>query len=638
MSNSSLQDVPRGTPSGFVKYWKSDILSGFLVFLIALPLCLGISLACGYPAIAGIFTAIIGGILTTFISNSELTIKGPAAGLIVIAIGAITEFGEIYGPERAYKLALGVGVAAGILQILFGLFRTGIVGEFFPTSAVHGMLAAIGVIIMAKQIHITLGVEATGEPLELIAEIPASIRQMNPEIALIGLTGLLVLIGLPLIKNRYVKMIPGPMVVLLLAVPMGIYFDLTHEHTYSLLGHEYHIGEKSLVDVPANMFAAITGPDFEALTTLAGWKWVLMFALIGSLESLLSAKAIDMIDPHQRKTNMDRDMLAVGLGNTACAFVGGLPMISEIVRSKANIDNGAKTRFADMYHGIFLLLFVALAPGLIHRIPLAALSAMLVYTGFRLASPHEFMHVYKIGREQLVIFVATLVAVLATDLLIGIAIGIAVKFAIHVINGAPIRSLFKPDVDIEQRDPNTVVIVARQSAVFSNWIPLKRQIENVIGANDEKTAVILDLAHANVVDHTVMEKLHELQREIALRDRELQIIGLEEHRALSEHPHAARRKPKLVISRITVVVEADFEKRIAKEFVRLGAKGFTVMDCRGGSIHTSVENAKPKVRIETIVTTSVEEKILTYLADEILDDCPVAATVETVEVVQGDYF
>ncbi len=507
-------EVPRGTLGNLGHYARHDVLAGFLVFLIALPLCLGISLASGYPAIAGVFTAIIGGLLTPWISNSELTIKGPAAGLIVIALGAINEFAKIYGPERAYQLALGVGVAAGVLQILFALTRSGILGEFFPITVVHGMLAAIGVIIMSKQVHIALGVtDVKGEPLQMLAAIPRSltVARLNPEIALIGVVSLLILFLLPLVRNRYVRMIPAPMLVVLVAIPLGIYFDVSHEHTYSFGGHEYPLGEKYLVTVPNNLFAAIAFPDFAALATPAGWKWVVYFALIGSLESLLSAKAIDLIDPWKRKANMNRDMLAIGLGNTVSASLGGLPMISEIVRSKANVDNGARTRFANLFHGVFLLGFVALVPGQIHRIPHAALAAMLVKTGFRLASPREFISVTRIGKEQLIIFLATLIGVLATDLLVGVAIGIAVKLAIHLLNGMPLRSLFKPFLDIEPRDDKTCVIRTHGSAVFSNWIPFKHQIEYV--GLQQRNNLVIDFSETTLVDHSVMEKLHELQKD-----------------------------------------------------------------------------------------------------------------------------
>jgi len=534
-------DVPRGTLRNLGRYARHDVLAGFLVFLIALPLCLGIALASGYPAIAGVFTAIIGGMLTPWISNSELTIKGPAAGLIVIALGAIAEFGAIYGPERAYRLALGVGVAAGVIQIIFGLSRSGILGEFFPITVVHGMLAAIGVIIMSKQIHITIGVmDIKGEPFELLAAIPRSLTRLNPEIAVIGVVSLLILFLLPLVRNRYVRMIPSPMLVILVTVPLGIFFDLSHEHTYSFVGHDYPLGEKFLVTVPNNLLNAITYPDFTALKTTTGWKWVVFFALIGSLESLLSAKAIDLIDPWKRKTNMNRDMLAIGIGNTVSASIGGLPMISEIVRSKANVDNGAQTRFANLFHGLFLLGFVALVPGLIHRIPLAALSAMLVYTGFRLASPREFISVTRIGKEQLIIFLATLVGVLATDLLIGVAIGIAVKLAIHLINGVPLRSLFKPYLAIEPRDDKTCVIRAHGSAVFTNWIPFKHQIEYI--GLQQRNNLIIDLSETRLVDHSVMEKLHEMQKDFEQEGLTLELTGLESHRKLSDHPFSARRR------------------------------------------------------------------------------------------------
>jgi MFS superfamily sulfate permease-like transporter len=543
--NTDATEIPRGHLSDFPKNWQADILSGFLVFLIALPLCLGISLACGYPAISGIFTAIIGGILATFFSNSELTIKGPAAGLIVIAIGCVMEFGFTGGKDpaadfQAYRLALGVGVAAGMVQILFGVFRAGILGEFFPTSAVHGLLTAIGVIIMAKQFPVAMGLSPAGKPLELLANIPHFIMNMNPLVGLIGIISLIIMFSFPFIKNPRLKMIPAPMIVLFVTVPLGMYFNFGQEQTYSFSGQDYPLGKNFLVEVPENMFRALTFPDFSGLGTSIGIKYVVMFALIGSIESLLSAKAIDEIDPWKRKTNHDQDMLAVGLGNTLAAFVGGLPMISEIVRSKANIDNGARTRFANFFHGAFLLLFVALLPGLINQIPLAALGAMLVFTGFRLASPQEFIRLWYVGREQFIIFVSTVIGVLATDLLMGIAIGICVNFVVHLKNGAPARSLLKTQVNVERREEGGMTVHVKDSAIFSTWIGLKKQLELLM----KEPQVVLDLSETFLVDHTVMAKLQEMEKAFKEKGSNLVIAGLDQHQRLSNHPAAARKKPR----------------------------------------------------------------------------------------------
>ncbi len=545
---SEASQVPRGTIAGLRRYWKSDLLSGFLVFLIALPLCLGISLACGYPAIAGIFTAIIGGMLAPLISNSELTIKGPAAGLIVIAIGCVTEFGFTGGRDpkadfQAYQLALGVGVAAGIIQILFGLFRAGILGEFFPVSAVHGLLASIGIIIFLKQLPVTMGLGSEGAPLELLVKIPQFVMDMNPVVALIGALSLVIMFGYLLIRNPRLKIIPAPMVVLLVTVPLAMYFGLSDAHAYSFRGREYLLGPSLLVNVPPNMFSALTFPDFSGVATFGGVKYIILFSFIGSLESALSAEAVDQIDPWRRKTNHDRDLLAVGVGNTAAAFVGGLPMISEIVRSRANIDNGARTRFANMFHGVFLLAFVALLPAVINQIPLAALGAMLVYTGFRLASPQSFVHMYKVGPEQLIIFVSTIIGVLATDLLIGIAIGIGVKVLIHLFHGAPLRSFFRLRVDEQRSEPDGVTLAVKDAAIFTTWIGFKRRLERL----KAEPVVVVDLSDTVLIDHTVMQKLSDMQRDYKEAGSELVIRGLEQHRSLSDHPTAARHKRRKTV-------------------------------------------------------------------------------------------
>ena len=535
-------DIPLGNLQGLKHTWKKDMMSGFMVFLIALPLCLAISLACGYPAIAGVFTAIIGGVLSAFLSNSELTIKGPAAGLIVVALGCVTEFGFTAGADpvadmQAYRLALGVGVIAGVIQILFGVFKLGILGEFFPTSAVHGLLASIGILVISTQVPIVLGVEASGAPLERLAAIPSYIMGMNPVIALLGGISLVIMFAFPLIKNPKLKIIPAPMIVLLIVVPLGVYFDIGTEQTVMFAGKAAELGPHFLVDVPDNMFTALAFPDFSGVLTKTGITYVILFSLIGSVESLLSAKAVDQIDPWQRKTNMDKDLLAVGVGNTAAAFVGGLPMISEIVRSKANIDNGAHTRFANMFHGLFLLAFVALVPALIDMIPLAALAAMLVFTGFRLAAPQEFIHTYQIGKEQFIIFVATIVGVLATDLLVGIGIGIAIKVLVHIILGAPLSSLVKSCMEVTTKGDQKATVKVHKSAIFSTWIALKGHIEK-----QAAKTVVVDLSDTRLVDHTVMANLDALRREFATSDRELVITGLEQHQAVSSHPLSARKK------------------------------------------------------------------------------------------------
>ena len=553
MSGASLPVLPKTGLAGLKENWRSDLLSGFLVFLIALPLCLGISMASGFPPSAGIITAIIGGMLVSRINGSFITINGPAAGLIVVVLGAVQELGE--GDAMAgYRYALAAIVVASALQILMGVFKAGRLSSFFPASVIHGMLAAIGIIIMAKQIHVMLGTtpEKGSSLFSTIAQIPNSLLNLNHEIAIIGFTGLAILIIWSMIKNPTLKMIPAPLIVVLAGMALARYFDLEHEHMYLFLPdahflphHEETVGPKFLVAISDNFMSSFYFPDFSKVPTLEFWEAVVSISLVGSLESLLSAMAVDKLDPYKRHSNLDRDLTAVGVGNLVAGLIGGLPMIAEIVRSSANVSNGAKTQWSNFFHGAFMLLFVVLFPRLIHSIPLAALAALLVYTGFRLASPKSFATVLLIGKEQLFMFVVTIIGVLATDLLIGVAIGIVTKFAIHMLRGVRPNNLFKIHFVIERKNPGTFVVSLVGAAIFSNFMPLKTALANL----ENGKTIIFQLNNAYLIDHTVMEFIHDFQHNYEGQGGKCQFYGMEYHDAFSAHPLAVRRMRRDNMSR-----------------------------------------------------------------------------------------
>lgn len=536
MSSSKAEPLSAAPRSGQKSEILSDVRSGFLVFLIALPLCLGIAMASGFPPIGGIFTAVIGGLLVTLLGSARLTIKGPAAGLIVVVLGAVQELGQ-GDAVLGYRRALAVGVVAAVIQILFGALRVATVGVTMSPSVVHGMLAAIGLIIISKQSHVALGVKAAAkEPLALFAELPHSIMHLNPEVAIIGVGSLLIMFLHPKVRVPWVKRIPAQAFALVFAVPFGLYFDLNHAHDYQAFAQHYHVGPEYLVTLPGSMLDAVALPNFQDALSGPFIKYVVMFTLVGSIESVLSTLAVDALDPAKRASNLNRDLFATGVGNLLASVVGGLPMISEIVRSKANIDAGAQSSKSNFFHGLFLAIAVGAFPALLHQIPLAALAAMLVFTGTRLANINELLHIKEIGKDQLALFLTTLFLTLATDLLVGVMCGLLLEIILHWWRGASIPTLWSTKVSTE-REGDTLRVRVAGAAAFPAILQLRKHLSELA---PEVSLVSVDVGGAVLVDHTFLARLDGMSQEWP--NAKLEIVGIESLRPASQHPHATRRR------------------------------------------------------------------------------------------------
>jgi len=531
MENKKISIVPNDGFKGFKENISNDSISGFIVFLLALPLSLGIAKASDFPPLMGLISAIIGGIVVSFFAGSRLTIKGPAAGLIVILVGAVADFG---GGVEGWHLTLGAIFAASIIQILFGVFKLGKLVDIFPLSAVHGMLAAIGIIIILKQIPVLLDVDPSmtkgKTPFQLIANIPNFFMHLDPRATVIGAFSLAIMLFWNKIKIPFISKLPAALIVLIIAIPAELMMNFqTTEPTYALV----HIGNL-LENIKVNI-------DFSGWHTLGIFiKYVIMFALVGSLESLLTVKALDMMDPYKRKSNANRDLIAVGIGNAFASILGGLPMISEVARSSANVANGGKTRWANFFHGLFLLIFVLLAVHLIELIPNTALAAMLISVGIKLAHPKEFIHIFKIGKEQLAIFLVTIFFTLFEDLLVGIAAGMLLKMIIHIINGAPITSFFKSSASVSFDDDKRYLVEVDKAAIFTNYLGLKGKLEAI----PQGMNVVVDLSKTKLVDHSVMENLHHFEHDYIAEGGQFSIIGFDNHKTLSNHNLATRKLNK----------------------------------------------------------------------------------------------
>lgn len=521
-------EMPKKGLTGLKAHLKDDLISGFSVSLIALPLCLGIAIASGVPPLAGLITAIVGGIFCSRISGSFVTISGPAAGLIVITLGAVEAMGGA-GAELAYKgypHTLGAIVIGGLIMAFFGMLKVGKVGDYFPSATVHGMLSAIGVIIIIKQFFPAIGAPSPkGEILEVAAKIPHAFTEINVNALIIALVSLTILIVHPLLRVKLIKAIPAPMWVLVFTIPIA-----------ALIGTQ----NLAMVKMPHNLFGkgGFQLPSFAKIGESAFWIAVAGFALVSAIESLLSAKAVDSLDPYKRSSNLDKDLVAMGVGSSLAAAIGGLPMISEIVRSSASITNGAKTQWANFFHGAFLLIYLLVGVLVIEMIPIAALSAMLVFTGFRLASPKEFKHMYQIGLMELVIFIVTLVAVLATDLIVGIVIGILFNYILLLFKGAKPTAFFKSNSNI-QEEGGVITIHLKGYQIFSNYLSLKKKMDS---GKEKYNKVILDFSEATFVDHTVMSHLEDYARIAKVEGKELLFKNINSLNPVSKHPLAARIK------------------------------------------------------------------------------------------------
>lgn len=515
--------------------WRYDALAGFSVFLIALPLCIGISLASGFPATSGILTAVLGAVLVSFIGGTHVAIKGPAAGLIVIAFGAVTDLGE-GDMLLGYRCTLAVVIVAGVIQIILGRLKSGVLGDFFPSAVVQGMMAAIGIIVLSRQLHILLGVNPpSGKPLQMIAALPESMRALNPVVAVIGVSSLAIVLGWPRVAKRGLKGIPAPLLALVWSVALGLFFGLGNEGVGMWWGVRAELGPTYLVQLSSDVKDVIVQPDFSKINSLTSLRYILLFALIGSLENMLIVKAVDNQDPQQRRSDQNRDLMGIGAGNVLCGLLGGLPMISEIVRSTANISGGARTSWSNVFHGVFLAGAVLIFPVLLSQIPLAALAAMLVAVGIRLASPRQLFRMRMIGKEQVVIFIVTVIGCLAVDLLVGLAIGLLVKTGIHLFMGLPFHHLLRPLFTVTQ-DGDVFTVDVIHSSVFSHYLTLRRSLDRL----PRGKTVILDFTNAAMVDSHVLHELKHYQEEYGRGGGEFVLTGMDDHSAVSDHDLATR--------------------------------------------------------------------------------------------------
>lgn len=479
---------------------KENFPSGLVVFLVALPLCLGIALASGAPPLSGVISGIVGGLVVGFLSNSNISVSGPAAGLTAIVLTAITDLG-------AFELFLCAGIIAGLIQLILGFIKAGSISNYFPNNVIEGMLAAIGIIIILKQIPHALGFDQDYEGHESIFDKGLNFNYFTELFGAVHLGAILVTsasVAILIIWDkvpalRRLKMLPGALV----AVAAGILLN----EAFKLSGSGLAIGTNHLVSLPVPQSVEdfknlIVMPDFNGFTNPKVWIVGATIAIVASIETLLCIEASDRLDKQRRITDTNLELKAQGIGNLISAFIGGLPMTSVVVRSSANANAGATSKMSAMIHGVLLLVCVLTIPFILNLIPLATLAAVLILVGYKLAKPATFKHFWHLGKFQFIPFVATVVAVVATDLLKGVGIGLAIS-VFYILQGNMKRAYYLSREKLNDADGINIKLAEEVS--FLNKAAIKKTLKNI----KPNSTVIIDATGTSYIATDVLEMIQD---------------------------------------------------------------------------------------------------------------------------------
>lgn len=522
---------------GMKENWRNDFIAAISVALVALPLSLGIAEASEFSSIAGVFSAIVGGVVATLFKGGHLTINGPGAGLIAAVAASALSIG--------LPATLAAIIISGVLQVMIGGLKLGKFAEIFPSSVINGVLAAIGVIIISKEAYLGLFGTKSGisNPIEALVNIFYHLNDINPFIFVAFLVGIGLLVFHAKISYKFFHFLPAPIWVLIITIPFVYLFDFVHPHSVHLFDHDYLLNTELLISLPdtSNITESLIFPKFDKINTIPFWVAVLSITLIGTITSLVAAKAVDKLDPYKRKSDLDKDLIGIGMASIASAFLGGLPIMAVIVRSTVNVQNNAKTKFANLYHAILLVFFILLFTPVIQMVPRAALSAILVFTGFKLAAPRVFRQAYDKGMEQLLFLVFTLVVTLMTDQLGGILAGIALTLTVHLLLArVSVGDFYK----MAFKYPSNLIPIKEQEyrlelngiVNFMGLISINKQLAKIPAASK----LIIDGSNARLVDLTVLETFEEFSRAHKYTEGQVIMTGFDNHVTSSEHALALK--------------------------------------------------------------------------------------------------